>query len=135
MGARPEPGGAAGWTALSSSRGGSAQVARAFARERASAMGWQTTLAAACSRQSEETNAGSFFSGLEVHPVDYTPALEPSDPPAALLPSSRPTRIGRARLTASSRPSTTQPTSGWWTLERGARRAAAGEADLSISTI
>ena len=67
-------------------RGGSAQVARAFARALPAA-GWQTTLAAgSLGRQGEETNAGSFFSGLEVHPVDYTPALELPDPLAALLP-------------------------------------------------
>ena len=65
-------------------RGGSAQVARAFARA-LPAVGWQTTLVAgSLGRQGEETNAASFFSGLEVHPVDYTPAL--SDPLAALLP-------------------------------------------------
>jgi glycosyltransferase involved in cell wall biosynthesis len=67
-------------------RGGSAQVARAFARA-LPAVGWQTTLAAgSLGRQSEETNAGSFFSGLEVHPVDYSPALELPDPLAVLLP-------------------------------------------------
>jgi len=67
-------------------RGGSAQVARAFARA-LPAVGWQTTLAAgSLGRQGEETNAGSFFSGLEVHPVDYSPALELPDPLAALLP-------------------------------------------------
>jgi glycosyltransferase involved in cell wall biosynthesis len=67
-------------------RGGSAQVARAFAQALPSA-GWQSTLAAgSLGRQGEETNAGSFFSGLEVHPVDYTPALELSDPLAAPLP-------------------------------------------------
>ena len=67
-------------------RGGSAQVARAFARA-LPAVGWQTTLAAgSLGRQGEQTNAGSFFSGLEVHPVDYTPALELPDPLAALLP-------------------------------------------------
>jgi glycosyltransferase involved in cell wall biosynthesis len=67
-------------------RGGSAQVARAFAGALPAA-GWQTTLAAgSLGRQGEETNAGSFFSGLEVHPVDYTPALELPDPLAAVLP-------------------------------------------------
>src|SRR5918994_1837881 len=67
-------------------RGGSAQVARAFAGA-LPAVGWQTTLAAgSLGRQGEETNAASFFSGLEVHPVDYTPARELPDPLAALLP-------------------------------------------------
>ena len=51
-------------------RGGSAQVARAFAGALPAA-GWQTTLAAgSLGRQGEQTNAGSFFSGFEVHPVD-----------------------------------------------------------------
>ena len=67
-------------------RGGSAQVARAFARA-LPAVGWQTTLAAGSLwRQGEQTNAASFFGGLEVHPVDYSPALELPDPLAALLP-------------------------------------------------
>lgn len=67
-------------------RGGSAQVARAFAGALPAA-GWQTTLVAgSLGCQGEETNAGSFFSGLEVHAVDYTPALELPDPLAALLP-------------------------------------------------
>ncbi len=67
-------------------RGGSAQVAPAFARA-LPAVGWQTTLAVgSLGRQGEETNAASFFSGLEVHSVDYTPALELPDPLAALLP-------------------------------------------------
>src|SRR5439155_26051926 len=67
-------------------RGGSAQVARALA-DALPAAGWQTTLAAGSLGQpGEETNAGSFFSGLEVHQVDYTPALELPDPLAALRP-------------------------------------------------
>jgi glycosyltransferase involved in cell wall biosynthesis len=67
-------------------RGGSAHVARALAGALPAA-GWQTTLAAgSLGRQGEETNAGSFFGGLEVHPVDYSPALELPDPLAALLP-------------------------------------------------
>jgi glycosyltransferase involved in cell wall biosynthesis len=67
-------------------RGGSAQVARALADALPGA-GWHTTLAAgSLGRQGEETNAGSFFSGLEVHPVEYKPALELPDPLAALLP-------------------------------------------------
>jgi hypothetical protein len=67
-------------------RGGSAQVARALAGALPAA-GWHTTLAAgSLGRQGEETNARSFFSGVEVHPVDYTPALELPDPLAALLP-------------------------------------------------
>jgi glycosyltransferase involved in cell wall biosynthesis len=67
-------------------RGGSAQVARALAGALPAA-GWQTTLAAgSLGRPGEETNAGSFFSGCEVHPVDYSPALELPGPLAALLP-------------------------------------------------
>ena len=67
-------------------RGGSAQVARAFAGALPAA-GWQTRLAAgSLGRQGDETNAGSFFSGLEMHSVDYSPALELADPLAALFP-------------------------------------------------
>ena len=67
-------------------RGGSAQVARAPAGALPAA-GWQTMLAAgSLGRPGEETNAMSFFSDLEVHPVDYTPALELPDPLAAVLP-------------------------------------------------
>ncbi len=67
-------------------RGGSAQVARALAGALPCA-GWETTLAAgSLGRPGELTHAGSFFSGVEVDPVDYSPALELLDPLAALLP-------------------------------------------------
>ena len=57
-------------------RGGSAQVARALARAVPPA-GWQVTLAAgSLGRWGEPTHAASFFAGLDVHPLDYSPALE-----------------------------------------------------------
>jgi glycosyltransferase involved in cell wall biosynthesis len=67
-------------------RGGSAQVAGALARGLPRA-GWQTTLAAgSLGRPGELTNAASFFAGLEVELLDYSPALELADPLAALVP-------------------------------------------------
>jgi hypothetical protein len=67
-------------------RGGSAQVARALARALPAA-GWQMTLAAGSLGQSgEPTHAASFFAGIDVHPLDYSPALEFSDPLAGPVP-------------------------------------------------
>ncbi len=67
-------------------RGGSAQVARELARALPGA-GWQTTLAAgSLGSPGELTNAGGFFAGLEVEPLDYSPALELADPLAAPVP-------------------------------------------------
>ena len=57
-------------------RGGSAQVARSLARA-LPAVGWEPTLAAgSLGPPGEPTNAGSFFAGLDVHALDYSPALE-----------------------------------------------------------
>jgi glycosyltransferase involved in cell wall biosynthesis len=112
-------------------RGGSAQVARAFARA-LPAVGWQTTLAAgSLGRQGEETNAGNFFSGLEVHPVDYTPALELPDPLAALLPfqpsyEDRPGAPGRVFATVDDA-AYERLVAAW---SEALARAAVGEADL-----
>ena len=108
-------------------RGGSAQVARALARALPAA-GWQMTLAAgSLGRPGEQTHAASFFAGIDVHALDYSPALELAEPLAAPFPSSPPTRIGRARPIASSPPSTTPPTSGWsrpgWTRSPAPARA------------
>ncbi len=67
-------------------RGGSAQVAGALARGLPGA-GWQTTLAAgSLGRPGELTNAASFFAGIDVEPLDYSPALELADPLAAPVP-------------------------------------------------
>ena len=67
-------------------RGGSAQVARSLARALPTA-DWQMTLAAGSLGQSgEPTNAASFFAGIDVNPLDYSPALEFANPLAAPVP-------------------------------------------------
>jgi glycosyltransferase involved in cell wall biosynthesis len=67
-------------------RGGSAQVTRALARA-LPATGWQVTVAAgSLGRWGEPTHAASFFSGVDVLPLDYSPALELADPLAAWVP-------------------------------------------------
>jgi glycosyltransferase involved in cell wall biosynthesis len=67
-------------------RGGSAQVARSLARA-LPATGWQPTLAAgSLGQRGEPTNAASFFAGIDVHPLDYSPALELAEPLAAPVP-------------------------------------------------
>jgi hypothetical protein len=63
-------------------RGGSAQVARALP-----AAGWQLTLAAGSLGQwGDPTDAASFFAGVDVHPLDYMPALELAQPLGAPVP-------------------------------------------------
>ena len=67
-------------------RGGSAQVTRSLARALPSA-GWQPTLVAGSLGQpGAPTHAGSFFAGLDVHALDYSPALELAEPLAAPVP-------------------------------------------------
>jgi glycosyltransferase involved in cell wall biosynthesis len=67
-------------------RGGSAQVARSLARALPPA-GWQPTLAAgSLGRRGEPTHAATFFAGIDVHPLDYSPALELAEPVAAPVP-------------------------------------------------
>jgi glycosyltransferase involved in cell wall biosynthesis len=67
-------------------RGGSAQVARSLARALPAA-GWQMTLAAGSLGQSgEPTHAATFFAGIDVHPLDYSPALDFAEPLAAPVP-------------------------------------------------
>ena len=67
-------------------RGGSAQVTRSLARALPAA-GWQLTLAAgSLGRWGEPTDAASFFAGVDVQPLDYSPALECADPLAAPVP-------------------------------------------------
>jgi glycosyltransferase involved in cell wall biosynthesis len=49
--------------------------------------GWQTALAAGSLGQwGAPTHAASFFAGVDVHPLDYSPALERADPLAAPVP-------------------------------------------------
>ncbi len=67
-------------------RGGSAQVARELARALPAA-GWQAGLAAgSLGRPGELTNARSFFTGIDVEPLDYSPAPELADPLTAPVP-------------------------------------------------
>jgi hypothetical protein len=67
-------------------RGGSAQVTRALARALPAA-GWQLRLAAGSLGQpGEPTHAASFFAGIDVHALDYSPALELAEPVAAPVP-------------------------------------------------
>src|SRR6266508_1333193 len=67
-------------------RGGSAQVTRSLARALPAA-GWQLRLAAgSLGRAGELTHAVSFFAGIDVHPLDYAPALECAQPLAAQVP-------------------------------------------------
>jgi glycosyltransferase involved in cell wall biosynthesis len=67
-------------------RGGSAQVARALARA-LPATGWRLALAAgSLGRAGEPTDAASFFAGVDVHPLDYSPAFERADPQGAAVP-------------------------------------------------
>jgi glycosyltransferase involved in cell wall biosynthesis len=61
-------------------RGGSAQVARYMARALPQA-GWDVTLlSGSLGAPGEATNAQTFFSGIDVHPVDYTGAQHEPDP-------------------------------------------------------
>jgi glycosyltransferase involved in cell wall biosynthesis len=67
-------------------RGGSAQVARALALSLPAA-GWQPALAAgSLGRAGEPTHAANFFAGVDVHSLDYSPALECLKPLAAPVP-------------------------------------------------
>jgi len=67
-------------------RGGSAQVTRSLARA-LPAVGWQPTLVAgSLGRAGEPTHAASFFAGIDVHPLNYSPALEHADPLTAPVP-------------------------------------------------
>jgi glycosyltransferase involved in cell wall biosynthesis len=64
-------------------RGGSAQVARYLARSLPDA-GWDVTIACgSLGPAGAESNAGSFYEGLDVHAIDYSQAAEAEDPLAA----------------------------------------------------
>src|SRR3954447_5177325 len=67
-------------------RGGSAQVARALSRV-LPASGWQGALASgSLGEPGTPTHAATFYEGVEVAPVDYSPALRLADPLAAAVP-------------------------------------------------
>ena len=64
-------------------RGGSAQVARYLAGA-LPASGWEATVACgSLGPVGEQSNAITFFAGLDVRPLDYTLAAEAEDPLAA----------------------------------------------------
>src|SRR5450759_4542170 len=66
-------------------RGGSAHVARALCHELPAA-GWQTTLVSgSLGASGPPTNAATFFSGIDVRPVEYAPAATCSDPLVASI--------------------------------------------------
>jgi glycosyltransferase involved in cell wall biosynthesis len=61
-------------------RGGSAQVARYVARNLPEA-GWEVSIACgSLGEPGEESHAEAFYSGLEVHPLDYTESASAPDP-------------------------------------------------------
>jgi glycosyltransferase involved in cell wall biosynthesis len=62
-------------------RGGSAHVNRALAREFARNGFEVTVLAGSRSDLGEHAEASRFYSGLDLRPVDFTPALRSADPP------------------------------------------------------
>jgi glycosyltransferase involved in cell wall biosynthesis len=67
-------------------RGGSAQVARYLARSLPDA-GWDVTVACgSLGASGEESHAETFYSGLDVRPLDYTDAADADDPLAAEPP-------------------------------------------------
>jgi len=67
-------------------RGGSAQVARYMARSLPAA-GWDVTLlSGSLGAPGEQSHAPTFFSGLDVRPVDYSAARDAPDPLAAEPP-------------------------------------------------
>jgi glycosyltransferase involved in cell wall biosynthesis len=67
-------------------RGGSAQVVRALCRVLPT-IGWEVSLAAgSLGSAGEQSHAPSFFSGVDVVSVDYSPARRLADPIAAIVP-------------------------------------------------
>ncbi len=61
-------------------RGGSAQVARSIARHLPS-QGWEVTVVSGSLHLPDHPgDARAFFAGLDLRPVDYTPALQAPDP-------------------------------------------------------
>src|SRR5438067_4941183 len=67
-------------------RGGSAQVVRALAGA-LPVRGWEVGLASgSLGKPGESTHAASFYEGVEVAAVDYSPALGLADPLAAAVP-------------------------------------------------
>jgi glycosyltransferase involved in cell wall biosynthesis len=64
-------------------RGGSAQVVRYLSRSLPGA-GWDAAIACgSLGVEGEQSHAGTFFPGLKIHALDYTPSLDAADPVAA----------------------------------------------------
>jgi glycosyltransferase involved in cell wall biosynthesis len=64
-------------------RGGSAQVARYLARNLPDA-GWEVTIACgSLGGRGDQSHAETFYAGLDVRPLDYTPSAAAADPLAA----------------------------------------------------
>lgn len=78
------------------------------------------------------TQAASFYAGMEISAVDYSPALEFSDPLAAPVPFSPPTRTQRPAPTVSS-PRSTMPLMSVWSRP-GRRRSPATAPPRPISS-
>ncbi|HET8673011.1 MAG TPA: glycosyltransferase family 4 protein, partial [Thermoleophilaceae bacterium] len=112
-------------------RGGSAQVARYMARALPAA-GWDVTLlSGSLGAPGEATNAASFFSGIDVRPLDYTSARDAPDPLLA-NPPFHPSYEDRAgapdRVFARVDDAVYEHLVAAW--ERELRAAGAGDADL-----
>jgi glycosyltransferase involved in cell wall biosynthesis len=112
-------------------RGGSAQVTRALAGA-LDETGWQVRLAAGSLGEPDTpTNAMSFFPGVEVSAVDYSPALQFTDPltaPVPFQPSYEDRPAGPDRVFAAVDDGAYERLVAAWA--EALRRAGAGEADL-----
>jgi glycosyltransferase involved in cell wall biosynthesis len=112
-------------------RGGSAQVARALARA-LPARGWRTTLASgSLGEPGDLTHAGSFYSGLDIAAVDYSPALGLADPlaaPVPFQPSYEDRAVGPDRVFAAIDDGAYERLVAAWA--EALARAGAGQADL-----
>jgi glycosyltransferase involved in cell wall biosynthesis len=112
-------------------RGGSAQVVRYVARNLPD-NGWEPVIVAGSAGDpGDEGNAESFFEGLDVHPVDYSAALEADDPLRAdppLHPSFEDRPDAPDRVFAKVDDETYEHLVDVW--ERELREAGAADADL-----
>ena len=96
------------------------------------AAGWEATIATgSLGPVGEESNAVTFYQGLDVRPLDYTPRPRPRIRSAPTLPSSPPTRIAPTPRTRSTPAWGTRTSSGWWTRwSEHLARSGAAEADV-----
>jgi glycosyltransferase involved in cell wall biosynthesis len=110
-------------------RGGSAQVARYLARSLPDA-GWDATIACgSLGPEGEESNAGTFYEGLDVHALDYSDAARAEDPLAAgFQPSYEDRPDAPDRVFASVDDEVFERLVATW--QRQLERSGAGEADV-----